>query len=114
MICRCWFISRLSPTPNSFGYNLLGGGKWQSLNLRKPKKAGAKKKSAKKKAAKAAAVAAQGDSDSDKGGGSDSGEEQTPTQAPHLEHDDVDDPQKSTPMPRYNAMLAIQRNTLYM
>jgi len=30
------------------------------------------------------------------------------------EEDDPDDPEKSLPGPRYNAMLAVQRNTLYM
>ena len=30
------------------------------------------------------------------------------------EEDDPDDPEKTVPFARYNAMLAIQRNTLYM
>ncbi|TIB85921.1 galactose oxidase [Wallemia mellicola] len=92
-----------------FGYNLLGGGKWQSLNLRKPKKAGTKKKAAKKRAAKAAATA---ESDSDKGGESGSEDEQQPQQPE--EEVIIDDPQKTVPMPRYNAMLAILRNTLFV
>ncbi|TIB37986.1 hypothetical protein E3P86_01935 [Wallemia ichthyophaga] len=95
-----------------FGYNLPGGGKWQSLNLRKPKKAGAKKKSAKKKAAKAAKATAQDDSDNHPDGSESEDEEGT---GANIDTDaDTDDPQKTTPMPRYNAMLAILRNTLYI
>jgi hypothetical protein len=48
--------------------------------------------------------------------GDDEGEEdiqKAAAEEPELEPD-PDDPLLSTPMPRYNAMLAVLRNTLYM
>ncbi|GAA6027287.1 hypothetical protein JCM8097_002560 [Rhodosporidiobolus ruineniae] len=37
-----------------------------------------------------------------------------PVQAPEEDEDDLDDPEKTVPGPRYNAMLAVQKNTLYL
>lgn len=126
-----------------FGYQLAGNGRWISLNLRRPKKKAGGRRRRKvvqqpqvqerkweqnsddeendeqdgeevekgaydnhskepatgngRQAGKgvngsAAAAAADGGADSD---------------------DDPDDPQKSVPIPRFNTMLAVQRNTLY-
>ena len=38
----------------------------------------------------------------------------TPAPAPTVDSAELDDPASTTPMPRYNAMLAILRNMLYM
>ncbi|KZV71422.1 galactose oxidase [Peniophora sp. CONT] len=87
-----------------FAYQLiLEKGKWSSLLLRKPK---SKKGPAKKKAQQ---TKANRDSDSDDGAA-------PPTPAPSSAAGavDFDDPTSTTPMPRYNAMLAVLRNMLYI
>jgi Galactose oxidase, central domain len=137
-----------------YGYQLQGGGRWISLNLKKRKKMGGQggKKKREKAAAQAAAKAAEaarrreeaeerareeaeeaaredagdsGDEDSDEDGSeSDDGEEHRHHANGHAgtiatdtppssiapddnlmqEDDDPDDPQKSVPLERYNAM----------
>lgn len=49
----------------------------------------------------------------DRAGISEGQKEATPPPEPD-EDDDPEDPLKSTPLTRYNAMLAIVKNTLYM
>lgn len=108
----------------SYAYQLtLEKGKWSSLLLRKPK---AKKGGAKKKAQTQAKPSRDTDSevsafsvsviDAGIDVGQDDATPSTPAPAP-VPADvavDLDDPTLTTPMPRYNAMLAILRNMLYM
>lgn len=69
------------------------------MMLKTPKKKGGKRKKDRMR---------QGDDDDDD-------EDAQKAVAPELElEQDPDDPLLSTPMPRYNAMLAVLRNTLYM
>lgn len=74
-----------------YGYQLTGNGRWISLNLKKPKK----------KAKRRAHREVIENSDGEEKSGSEE------------EEDDPDDPVKSLPIPRFNMMLAVQRNTLY-
>ena len=62
------------------------------------------------------APAPESDSASEEGEGDeqDAQDEQEQDDGPDEEEDDPDDPLKTLPMARYNAMLAIQRNTLYI
>ncbi|VDC06236.1 unnamed protein product [Peniophora sp. CBMAI 1063] len=86
-----------------YAYQLgLEKGKWSSLLLRKPKR---KKSGAKKKAQ----AKANRDSDSDD-------DAPPPIPAPSAPANEAtdDDPTLTTPMPRYNAMLAILRNMLFI
>ncbi|KAF7294947.1 Galactose oxidase [Mycena indigotica] len=71
------------------GYQMTGKGKFVSLTLKRPK---GKSKKPKK-------VANKGDDDDSE---------------PETEEIDLDDPILTTPLPRYNAMLAVLRNTLYI
>ncbi|KAH9061824.1 galactose oxidase [Lactarius deliciosus] len=77
------------------GYQFAGNGKWVSMMLKAPKKRGGKKKKEVPR-----------DDDED-------GAERAAVLEPELEPD-PGDPLLSTPMPRYNAMLAVLRNTLYI
>ncbi|KAI9431730.1 galactose oxidase [Lactarius indigo] len=77
------------------GYQFAGNGKWVSMMLKAPKKRGGKKKK-------------EVPRDDDEGEA-----ERAAVLEPELESD-PGDPLLSTPMPRYNAMLAILRNTLYI
>ncbi|KAK0231789.1 galactose oxidase [Armillaria nabsnona] len=78
------------------GYQWVGKGKWVSMTLKRPKKAGgAKKKKPVKK---------EDDEDDDTG-------TEIPVQDAEV---DPDDPSQTIPLPRYNAMLAVLRNTLYL
>ncbi|KAF7427847.1 hypothetical protein PC9H_007063 [Pleurotus ostreatus] len=80
------------------GYQLTGKGRWMSMTLRRPKaKGGAKKK-------KPQAASAQRGEDSDAEDAADS----------VVMEVDPDDPILTTPLPRYNAMLAVLRNTLFI
>ncbi|KAF8817011.1 hypothetical protein BYT27DRAFT_7325774 [Phlegmacium glaucopus] len=103
-----------------YGYRLSGKGKWSSMTLKKPKaKGGAKSKGAKKK---------QKDKDvkwkeQNSGGEEDDEAEDEvppPAAAPEtpktatLDGPDPTDPLLTTPLPRYNAMLAVLPNTLYI
>ena len=68
-----------------YGYQLPGTGRWVSLNLRRPKKKGGRR----------ARATAESDDESES-------------------EEDPDDPMNSIPLVRYNTMLAVQRNTLYI
>ncbi|KAI5479162.1 Kelch repeat containing protein [Pseudohyphozyma bogoriensis] len=106
-----------------FGLNL-NGTRWISLPLKRKKKAGGGRKK-KQKAAEAAAQA-QKDEDEDMEDaerGSDAEDEADNEPKPwevaaqkklEEEEDDPNDPEKSIPFARYNTMLAVQRNTLYL
>ncbi|SCV74046.1 BQ2448_6478 [Microbotryum intermedium] len=124
-----------------FGYNMGGNGRWISLPLKKKKKAGGKRKKAKQlqqqQASKASIPSSPAPNDDE---GHDEGDdermeeddardseeeaskpwelaEQKRQEALNAmdeeEEDDPDDP-KTIPGARYNAMLAVQRNTLYL
>ncbi|OCB83973.1 galactose oxidase [Sanghuangporus baumii] len=111
-----------------FGYQLSGNGRWVSLALRKPKSKG-KKTSGRKDLRKATEVrGACGDNNSDNDADSD-GEgkmtssdkrdqniENVPETSMNSENSEIDpdDPMLTVPRPRYNAMLAVLRNTLYI
>ncbi|TFK53261.1 galactose oxidase [Heliocybe sulcata] len=97
-----------------YGYQIEGNGRWVSLTLKRPKKPGGKRKKGVKR------VQVEEDKDnsyedaedvfkstSGKGGSA-------PTSLAADEDDDPDDPNKTVPLTRYNAMLAVLRNTLYM
>ncbi|ESK87632.1 kelch domain-containing protein 4 [Moniliophthora roreri MCA 2997] len=88
-------------------------GRWMSLTLKKPKKKGV----AKKKKVQAQQQQRKANDDSD-----DENEDEEPDPENNETHiatpaeDDIDpdDPQLTVPIPRYNAMLAVIRNTLYL
>lgn len=83
-----------------FGYQMAGNGRWISLNLRKPKKKGGRRR---RKVAPAPVTRQNEDSE----------QEDEDAVVEEESDDDPDDPQKSVPIPRFNTMLAVQRNTLY-
>ncbi|ORX35978.1 hypothetical protein BD324DRAFT_629737 [Kockovaella imperatae] len=93
-----------------YAYNPEGRGKWISLNLKRPKKAGGRRR---KKVAKAA-----NDKDEEEDeGGEDLSDDVDMAEATHEiveEEEDDDDPIKTTPLTRYNAMLAVVKNTLFI
>ncbi|KAF8164705.1 hypothetical protein B0H34DRAFT_686248 [Crassisporium funariophilum] len=99
-----------------YGYQLSGKGKWSSMTLKKPKEKGAKLKGVKKKQkGKDAKWKAQNsDAEEEEGGGDD--DIRSPSIVTELTTDDVhtSDPMLTIPLPRYNAMLAVLRNTLYI
>lgn len=82
------------------------------------KKGGGKKRKPKVVAAPTAAADDDKMRDGDASDGEDAEEEDSkPWEAAKevaMEEDDPDDPEKTIPFARYNAMLAVQRNTLYM
>lgn len=88
-----------------YGYQLIGNGRWQSMVLKKLKKAGRGGKR------KAAAVQQGGPEFSDGDDDPVKTQEAKNTEDPDV---DPDDPILTTPIPRYNAMLAVLRNTLYI
>ncbi|KAF8212252.1 hypothetical protein K438DRAFT_1662963 [Mycena galopus ATCC 62051] len=89
------------------GYQIAGKGKWVSMTLKRPKIKG---KSGGKKKIKAPTYKPEDrDSDDDE----DMESPVVPLQQPVVEID-PDDPLLTTPLPRYNAMLAVLRNTLYI
>ncbi|KAI0765888.1 hypothetical protein BD413DRAFT_481708 [Trametes elegans] len=108
-----------------FGYQIAGNGKWLSMNLRRPKKKGGAQK--KKAPVQPTRPDPDEEEDSDEEAGSD---EETvvndkprkpskpqSTKRPNDAADDEidpDDPILTVPRPRYNAMLAVLRNTLYI
>ncbi|SPO24773.1 uncharacterized protein UTRI_01747_B [Ustilago trichophora] len=123
-----------------YGYQLPGTGRWISLNLKRPKKKGGGGRR-KKKATNAQQQQQQQrrngddsdderyntDDEHDGGEGEDLAEsteklqlqqqqQQTPPPPPadDEEEDDPDDPLKTIPLERYNVMLAVQRNILYV
>lgn len=111
-----------------FAYNPAANGRWVSLNLKKRKKPGARRRIKKD----FVRVAESPEMDVD--GEDDEEAEQTiqtvtdtqdhdkeaqnstrdPTEASEELGDDPDDPSKSVPLTRYNAMLAIVKNTLFI
>ncbi|CCM00631.1 uncharacterized protein FIBRA_02668 [Fibroporia radiculosa] len=109
-----------------YGYQVSGNGRWISMLLKRPKKksTGAKKQ----KSVPAPARAPSSDEEDDEGNSEQSGDEITiqartkkksgtplaPASASVDPENDLDDPDISRPMPRYNAMLAVLRNTLYI
>jgi hypothetical protein len=95
-VCLSWYISpRSYQAVKSNGYQFAGNGRWVSLMLKTSKKRGGKRKKE-----------APRDDDEDEA-------ERAAVPEPELEPDS-EDPLFSTPMPRYNAMFAVLRNTLYM
>ena len=107
-----------------FAYNPAGNGRWLSLNLKKKKKAGGRRK---KKVVQQVRETPEADNDDeeamDEEGEEDDEdakagpqpelvEERPPT--PEEDEEDADDPAKTVPLTRYNAMMAIVKNTLFM
>ncbi len=111
-----------------YGYQLPGTGRWISLNLKRKKKAGGGRR--KKKQQQQQQQQQRRDEDSDDDGDSDRDDDgnlaesteklQMQNQvlaangADEDDDDDPDDPLKTIPLERYNVMLAVQRNTLYV
>ncbi|KAI0779197.1 galactose oxidase [Irpex lacteus] len=116
-----------------YGYQIAGNGRWVSLTLKMPKQKGGGKK--KKKSAVPVKVIEKDSPDSPDEGHDDSGESddepkpwevaranaklaQSPNPnklAPTADDEaDLDDPNSTRPLPRYNAMLAVLKNTLYI
>lgn len=89
-----------------FGYQLLGNGRWISLNLKRPKKKGGRRR---KKVIQPKKNSS--DDEGDTTAKSDNGEDHESSSSESEE--DPDDPQKSVPISRFNTMLAVQRNTIY-
>ncbi|KAF8815205.1 hypothetical protein BYT27DRAFT_7334057 [Phlegmacium glaucopus] len=103
-----------------YGYQLTGKGKWSSMTLKKPTaKGGAKSKGMKKKQKDKDARWKEQNSGAEE---DDEAEDEVPppAAAPEtpktatLDGPDPTDPLLTTPLPRYNAMLAVLRNTLYV
>ncbi|KAI0330708.1 galactose oxidase [Cubamyces sp. BRFM 1775] len=109
-----------------FGYQITGNGRWVSMNLKRPKKKGG---APKKKAVVQQTRPESDEEDYDNEGESDDdgGENDNdkpakrskptpPSKETSVPDDEVDpdDPQRTVPLPRYNAMLAVLRNTLYI
>ncbi|KAG6848999.1 hypothetical protein H0H93_012084 [Arthromyces matolae] len=110
-----------------YGYQIPGKGKWVSMALKRPKKKGGGQK--KKKIAQQQQKYTP-DEDEEEEAGSDldedgedgdapvkdikKSEKQAPTPVPQETEIDPDDPNLTTPLTRYNTMLAVLRNTLYM
>ncbi|KAK7014875.1 kelch domain-containing protein 4 [Favolaschia claudopus] len=82
---------------------LSGKGKWVSMTLKRPKTKG--KSGGKKKNAVPAYKPEDQPSDDD---------DETESMAATVVEIDADDPLLTTPLPRYNAMLAVLKNTLYI
>ncbi|EJD41287.1 galactose oxidase [Auricularia subglabra TFB-10046 SS5] len=113
-----------------YGYVASGNGRWISLTLRKPKKKAGQGR--KKKAAPVQHPQTRPDEeeeDDEEEGEDEGGDDEqpkpkkkegaapppSPAPAPApAEEDDPDDPNLTLPIARYNAMLAVLRNTLYI
>lgn len=87
------------------GYQWMGKGRWVSMTLRRPKKKGGS--SSNKMPAVIASV-------NDGAFESDDEHEEKRGKARTRGELDPEDPDSTIPLPRYNAMLAVIRNTLYM
>ncbi|OAX34254.1 galactose oxidase [Rhizopogon vinicolor AM-OR11-026] len=91
-----------------YGYQLVGNGRWQSMTLKKSKKGvrGAKRK----------ATAVQQDEPEGSDEDNDAVIKARDTKNTELQGHEVDpdDPMLTAPISRYNAMLAVLRNTLYI
>lgn len=88
-----------------YGYQLVGNGRWQSMILKKPKKAG--------RGGKRKATAAQQEEPEVSDGNDNAVKTQEVKNTENPEFD-PDDPILTAPIPRYNAMLAVLKNTLYI
>ncbi|PPQ88882.1 hypothetical protein CVT25_009117 [Psilocybe cyanescens] len=101
-----------------YGYTLAGKGKWVSMTLKKPKAKGSKgqgKKQPKKKAT--ADKWAKEDVNSDEEVepvGAEQGSSVPGSMLATSNELAVDDPLLTVPLPRYNAMLAVLKNTLFI
>ncbi|KAJ7449795.1 galactose oxidase [Mycena latifolia] len=90
------------------GYQLAGKGKWVSMTLKRPKN---KSKAAGKKKNQAPASRPENYGDTDDEEATENAAAPQPLPVVDV---DPDDPILTTPLPRYNAMLAVLRNTLYI
>lgn len=129
--CPPPLLPSLTLSRHSFGYNMGGNGRWISLPLKKKKKKGGGNK--KKAKAKAALLATERDPDAEddedakmengEQGSDEEEEDEGPKpwelaqmakeeQAAAEDEDDPDDPEKTIPFARYNAMLAVQVSCL--
>ncbi|KAH7912770.1 galactose oxidase [Hygrophoropsis aurantiaca] len=119
-----------------YGYQLAGNGRWISMALKQPKKKGSSKKKAITPASAltfhhhddsddaigddldADSVADSGIALRQKSRGSGNGlkiaQDASKTAGLDYSEDNPDDPNLTAPMPRYNTMLAVLRNTLYI
>ncbi|TFK70659.1 hypothetical protein BDN72DRAFT_958623 [Pluteus cervinus] len=88
-----------------YGYQLPGKGKWVSLTLKKPKQKGGQKKKSKP------VVQNEGSGEDDK---DESPTIQSPVRAKPPPIPEVDEDEPVVPLPRYNTMLSVLRNTLYI
>ncbi|PIL23074.1 hypothetical protein GSI_14382 [Ganoderma sinense ZZ0214-1] len=116
-----------------YGYQIAGNGRWVSMMLKRPKKKGGAQK---KKVAQQPQRGPDPDEEEeeldegeyeDDGGDEDKEDEKpaklqkagpphkpAPPAPPPEDEIDPDDPMLTVPLPRYNAMLAVLRNTLYI
>ncbi|EIW74504.1 galactose oxidase [Coniophora puteana RWD-64-598 SS2] len=92
-----------------YGYQLIGNGKWVSMALKRPKNKGGTKKAAAKQQQQQRRTRHSDDDDPDSE--TDIAIVKEKPAAPDV---DPDDPNLTLPMPRYNAMLSVLRNTLYI
>ncbi|KAI1784172.1 galactose oxidase [Ganoderma leucocontextum] len=119
-----------------YGYQIAGNGRWVSMMLKRPKKKGGgqKKKAAQQQQQRGPGPDDEGEEDEfdegedEDGEGVDKGDEKPanlqkaapppksapPAPPPPEDEIDPDDPMLTVPLPRYNAMLAVLRNTLYI
>ncbi|KAF9449625.1 galactose oxidase [Macrolepiota fuliginosa MF-IS2] len=108
-----------------YGYQLSGKGKWISLALKKPKSKSGKKvtRADKKKEAAREASRREQESEAEDEDEDSNGALAVPTKAPpetkqktsaQNAEQDLDDSNMTVPIPRYNAMLAVLRNTLFI
>ncbi|GAA99464.1 uncharacterized protein L969DRAFT_47950 [Mixia osmundae IAM 14324] len=88
---------------DAYGYQLLKTGRWVSIQLRKAKKRTTKK--AKRQAA------ARQQQQRHRGSGDEDDAMQEDNDPPS---EDEDDPERSKPSPRYNVMMAVLKNTLFI
>ncbi|KAG2018767.1 hypothetical protein CC2G_008160 [Coprinopsis cinerea AmutBmut pab1-1] len=87
-----------------FGYQISGKGRWISLNLKQPKAKGKKKKKDAKK----------NSNNQDSGDENDEGHQPPAPPNGDASKVEADDPNLTVPIARYNAMLAVLKNTLYI
>ncbi|KAM5543557.1 hypothetical protein V8D89_002808 [Ganoderma adspersum] len=122
-----------------YGYQIAGNGRWVSMLLKRPKRKGGgaqKKKTPQQPQQQRGPVIDEGEEDDfeelegegEEDGGDEDKEDEKPAKpqkaapppksappAPPPEDEiDPDDPMLTVPLPRYNAMLAVLRNTLYI
>ncbi|KAG5725207.1 Kelch domain-containing protein 4 [Termitomyces sp. T112] len=95
-----------------YGYQIPGKGRWVSMGLKRPKKKGR----VQRKKVGVMRQRYEEESGSDVNENEDGGDDEDAiTRPPEPEPEiDPDDPNLTVPTPRYNAMLAVLRNTLYL